>query len=89
MNEPNLKCSLLEKSCINQGGIRFKDIRLFIISNLIPHIFLLIPWLADMVQQCNCTPDEAMKPSFKIKYMPSSFVFNFMEILIIKPRTCF
>ena len=59
------------KSCINQGGNRFKDIILFIISNsgnLIPHISLLRPRLPDMVQKCFCTPDRPMDPTFQTKY---------------------
>ena len=84
MNKPNLKCSLLEKLCINKGGIRFKDIRMFIISSLIPHIFWLLPRLPDMVQKCFCIPGGTMDPTFRNKYIPSSFVFNLMVILIIK-----
>ena len=45
---------------------------------------LLIPWLPDMVQKCFCTPDGAIYPTFQIKYIPRKFVFNLMEILIIK-----
>ena len=77
-----LKCPLLEKLCMNLGGIRFKDIILFNLSiflNLIPYAFLLIPQLPDMVQKCFCTLDGAMDPTFQIEYIPSRFMFNLMD----------
>ena len=37
-----------------------------------------------MVQKCFCTPDGSIDPTFQMKYIPSRFVFNLMEILIIK-----
>ena len=76
-----------QKLCINQDGIRFKDIGLLIISNswnLLSNIVLLLPRLPDMVEKCFCTPDRSMDPTFKIKYISSRFVFNLTEILIIK-----
>ena len=48
------------------------------------NISLLIPRLPDRVRKCFCTPDGAMDPTFQIKYIPSKFVFNLMEIMIIK-----
>ena len=51
---------------------------------MIPHIVLLIPRLPDMVQKCFCTPDGAMDPIFLMKYIPSRFVFNLVEIMITK-----
>ena len=37
-----------------------------------------------MVQKCFCTSDRALDPTFQMKYSPSRFVCNLMEILIIK-----
>ena len=50
---------------------------------------MLIPWLPDLAQECFCTPDGAMGPTFQIKYVPSRFVFDLMEILDIKQITFF
>ena len=57
--------------------------------NLVLHIILLIPQLPDMVQKWFCTPDGAMDPTFQIRYVPSRFVFDLMEILSIKQITLF
>ena len=48
------------------------------------HFDLPISRLPDIVQKYFCTPDGAMDPTLKIRYIPSRFMFNLMEILIIK-----
>ena len=57
------------------GGIRYKDIRLIIISmffkNLIHHFDLLISRLPNIVQKNFCTPDEAIDPTFPMNYVPA------------------
>ena len=40
--------------------------------------------LPDIVEKFFCTPDRGMDPTLQIKYIPSRFVFNLMEKLIIK-----
>ena len=68
-----LKCSKLEKSCINLGSKRFKEIRMIIISNsgnLITHIVLLIPQLPDIVQKSFYIPDRDIDLNFQMNYVP-------------------
>ena len=67
------KRSKLEKLCVNLGGIRFKEIRMIIISNswyLITRIVLPISQLPDTVQKRFCTPDGDMDPTFQMNYIP-------------------
>ena len=55
-------------------GIRFQDVRLFIISNswnLIPHIVLLESWLPDITQKSFCTPNGAMDLTFQMRHVPA------------------
>ena len=42
------------------------------------------PKANSFVQKWFCTPSGAMDPNFRIRYIPSRFVLNLMEILIIK-----
>ena len=63
----------LEKLSINHGRIRFKEIRMIIISNslsLIAHIVLLISLLADIIQKSCCTQDGDMYIIFQMNYVP-------------------
>ena len=65
-------CSKLEKSYINPGRIRFKIIRLFIISNfwhIIPHIVFLKSQLPNFVQKSFCTAHRAINPTFQMWYV--------------------
>ena len=57
--------------CINQGGIRSKDIRLIKFLKYDTHIVLLISQLYDIVQRCFCTSDGAMELTFQMRYAPS------------------
>ena len=61
---------------------RFSNIQFFYI--LISHFDLRISRLPDIVQKYFCTQDGAMDPTLKTKYIPRRFMFNLMEILIIK-----
>ena len=45
---------------------------------------MLISRLPDIVEIFFCTPDRAMDLTFQIKPIPSKFMLNLMEILIIK-----
>ena len=51
---------------------------------LVSHFELCISRLLYIVQKCFRTPDRAIDPTFQMKYIPSRFVFNLMEILIMK-----
>ena len=45
---------------------------------------LLISCLPDIIQSSFCTQDRAMDPTFRIKYIRRRFMFNLMEILILR-----
>ena len=51
--------------------IRFQGTRLSdtIYFNLTPHFDLLISRFLDIIQKCFCTPDAAMDPLFRMKYV--------------------
>ena len=51
---------------------------------MIFHFDVLISRLPDILQECFCTPTRAMDPTFQMNLIQNRFVFNFMEIRIIK-----
>ena len=66
----------LDKLWINCDGIRFQEIRLFIISNywnMIPNIVLLISRYLDTIPKCFCTLDEANDLTLQMRYVPAIY----------------
>ena len=51
---------------------------------MISRFDFLTTWLPDIIQIFFCISDGAMETIFQIKYIPRKFVFNLMEMLIIK-----
>ena len=78
-----LKCSQLEKLCINRGSIRFPDTRFSHIQtfwNLIPHFNLLISRLPNIVEKSFVLQTKLWIPPFQLIMSQLSSMFVAREI---------